>query len=264
MPPSRQQGSSSSFSSLGVARAAGTSGGLPNVPEELDDYSWNDYASFALQPNELFEHSDPLVPDPSPPAALSSSPPPFALLSASGWESILYEGPYKYLQQPVATGATAAAYEAEIEANGNPRPCIMKVLDNHIAERAAVSAFLAELRALRDPQLISSGVIPVLLGTLAPEDEPVSLQPKLILGGVAGRDIMGLLKEVVALRAWQQVPADRVLWDTVFDVVYRAICRELSKVHRAGWIHGDLNPSNIFVPGGRGSNLASRRAATAS
>ncbi|CAO1630703.1 unnamed protein product [Sympodiomycopsis kandeliae] len=254
---SRQPRGSSSLSSVGVARG-GTGGAheaLGNVLEETRLDTADELSGIVdLEPiSELSVSLGELRIDSSSPSRsqLPSLPPVTrdlsALLSASGWQGLRPRESYRYVRIPFATGATAAAHQAIFNMAGGPRTCIIKVLDDSLDEQAAATAFLVELRALTDPELVSAGVVVELLGTLSPQDEPRSLLPKLIVADAPGRSVLDLFIEIAGLKSWQKTTEDRLLWDAVFDVVYSIVSIKLSLVHRAGWLHGDLHGNNIFV-----------------
>jgi hypothetical protein len=159
-----------------------------------------------------------------------------------GWAVVVPEGYVVSrwrIGAPIATGSWGTVYEARpADGPDQEQSVAVKFLPTgtvtqrqlaHLADMA--SREQEAYRALRHPRLVQ------LIDTVVVEDEA---RPELD-GAVAlvTERAMASLSDLITQAAGQPVPdATRILTE---------ICEGLAHMHAAGWVHGDLKPSNILI-----------------
>lgn len=133
----------------------------------------------------------------------------------------------------IATGALAevrAARAADDDDDGHPEPVVIKRLHSHAARDPALAALFASERALTT----SLPRHPAVVEAVAQGDGACDDRPYLVTRRVDGPDLRARLS---------QGPLPRPAW----LAIVAAIVGGVAHLHAHGWVHGDLNPSNILL-----------------
>ena len=148
-------------------------------------------------------------------------------------------GPW-LLGRTIASGSLAevrAARRADAPAGGDPEPFAIKRLHGHTAREPAYEVLFAAERAL-------TAALPphaALIHAVALGDGSDGERPYLVMPRIDGPDLRARLNAGPIARA-EWLP------------VARALAAALAHLHREGWVHGDVNPSNVLC-GSRGAVL---------
>lgn len=126
-------------------------------------------------------------------------------------------------------GGMGIVYEVENERDG-ARLAVKAILRHHTRDRDAIKRLQFEVQIMRSLPLHSG--LPAVVGELDRTPDGVAWFAMELLEGLSLRD---------TLRRRKQLPPPRAAWLTL------EVLGALSVVHRAGYVHRDVKPNNIFV-----------------
>lgn len=141
-------------------------------------------------------------------------------------------------EEHFARGASSMAHKLYSPA-GSASFHVVKVFCTRVQGKEVNELFYNEVHMLT--HLKDTGVVPLVLGSLSPNEFPVSLTPKLVLED-AGLNLGEWMYE-------QAEATHATNGERLHTALFVAVERAVDALHDKGVIHGDLSPSNIRAVG---------------